>query len=201
MDWPKEGGYRMDTNMEEKMVRQIETKLSNHMPEDLFSTDRSIESKQIIGGLSVSSNKVTKTEEVLDLGHNDSDTPSIPMTRAEYIRQAREACLRQMNSHPQDSKVVNYVVEDAQIQHSSIGELGSIQGYYPSSPSEVGKEELAYRSLLIRSICCLVIFLFIFLFDKFDVNIGKFSGDTIREYIVNRDRLVDLENIIVSWFK
>lgn len=190
----------MDTNMEEKMVRQIESKLSNQMPEDLFATGRTIESQQVIGGLSVDSNKMIKVEEV-EQGRNDTDTPSIPMTRAEYIRQAREACLRQMNSHPRDTKVVDYVPEDSEIQAPAFGQWGSSQGYHPSSPSEVAKEEVAYRSLVIRSVCCLVIFLFVFLFDKFDVTIGKFSGDTIREYIVHRDHLVELENIIVSWFK
>lgn len=198
----------MDTNYDDKIIHQIETNLSNNMNDNLFST-----------GL-----EKVNVEDVVDTDMQYVDSPmsytqsSIPpLSRAEYIRQAREACLRQLHSVPRQPKVYEDYSFDAEPQTQeklnkkkgkglglfSDGSTNRMQAWADSKlHEEASPQEIAsYRALIIRTVCAVLIFLCIFAIDKLDIEIGKFSTTIIRDYVTGNDTLKKLEEYVVTWFK
>jgi hypothetical protein len=66
-----------------------------------------------------------------------------------------------------------------------------------NTPQEIA----AFRALIIRTVCAIVLFLFIFVVDKFEISIGKITPGKIQEYVTGNDSLQELEDIIVTWIK
>jgi hypothetical protein len=50
-------------------------------------------------------------------------------------------------------------------------------------------------------VCALVIFLSIFLIDKFDFSIGEFSSTKIEEYVSGKDNMKQLEEFVITLLK
>ncbi|MDD3173886.1 MAG: hypothetical protein PHF63_09525 [Herbinix sp.] len=207
----------MDMKHEDTMVRQIEENLTNNMNDNLFLTGRTVENNKI----SVkNNNSYNRAEEVKNSGEERPDYPlfsndyiinSTGLTRAEYIREAREACLRQLSAtqlygRPYD---VNYMEADSvsneQLNHkrAKVMKMFHNGAYEDNKKREENtvQEVGAYRSLIIRSVLAIVLFLSIFAFDKFDLKIGNVTNKTIQEYVTGNDALQDLENILVTWLK
>lgn len=134
----------------------------------------------------------------------DEDKEGLPrLSRAEYIRQAREACLRQMN---QVEAAVNIYDSNGRVDDSIYSSHGRknkdrIEKLFNENEMELPEELASFRFLIIRTICAAVIFLSIFIVDKVKVSWGAFSYETIRQYVTGNNQLRALEEIIVSWLK
>lgn len=127
------------------------------------------------------------------------------LSRAEYIRQAREACLRQMNTLNSPGRISDAYTVDEDLQISSHGKKKKDKTsrlFYEGSDEDVLPEEIAsFKSLIIRTVCAVVIFICIFLIDKVKLDWGAFSHETIREYVTGNNQLKVLEELIVTWLK
>lgn len=207
----------MDLRSEDTIVRQIEQNLSNNMNDNLFQTGRATPTSRAI----TRKNQVTdKSEEALAFGEASQEVPLVSydyinnsqgLTRAEYIRQAREACLRQLSatqiySRPYD---VNYIdPEEASSEQLDQKKAKVMRMFHNGLEDENIKEKVnsnprinAYRSVIIRSVCAVALFLTIFVIDKYDIQIGNITNKMIQEYVMGNDALKDLENILVTWLK
>ena len=134
--------------MEEKFYKQVEKGVSNNIDENLFDTGRVYLN---INDFSLDKDSTEELEGVED------DFPRI--SRAEYIRQARESCLRQMDSLQVDVNMWN--------------KLPQVDYENEENNREV-EEVNSFNFLLIRVICALVIFLSVFFIDKLEVKLEDF---------------------------
>lgn len=208
----------MDNNSEDKIVRQIEKSLSNNINENLFMTGKTYEyNRSFMKG----NNALLPAEEQNRLETEKEDYPLVSydyisntqptLSRAEYIRQAREACLRQLSniqlySRPYD---VNYMdtevipTEQLNQKKAKAWKLFHEEGEVKSdSKTENTPQEIAsFRALIIRTVCAIVLFISVFIFDKLELNIGGLSNHMIQSYITGNDSLQQLENFVVSWLK
>lgn len=210
----------MDTNLEDKMYHQIEKSLSNNINDNLFSSGKVYE-KEKIPVLNSTVNQpnasiydgTDKKQEIIDSVMQDNRNQP-PISRAEYIRQAREACLRQLTTQNafrvDQSLPINEEAELTTVNKKKkylkpLDGSDSLAGplWNPSTINEdASPQEIAsYRSLIIRMVCAVVIFLSIFAIDKFDIEIGKLTKELIRDYVTGNNRLQQLEEIVVSWLK
>lgn len=212
----------MDTKNEDTIVRQIEKNLSNNINENLFLTGRVPDLQKETAKVyqqpkknSYDVNGETKDislEPDYPLVSNDyiSNSP-ISISRAEYIRQAREACLRQMSDaqaycRPYDS---NYMeAEPSGNEAQALKKDRALTLFHKDTQkADYGREEnspqeiAAFRALIIRTVCAIVLFLFLFIIDRFDISIGKITPDTIQEYVTGKDTFIELEDKIVTWLK
>lgn len=141
----------------------------------------------------------TKKQE--DFIPSQDDNPV--MSRAEYIRLAREACLRQLYAMETPVSSDSYI--DEEIHNSFFGKKkkDKVAKLFQDGNEEVNiQEEIAsYKSLIIRTICAVVIFMAIFIIDKVKLNWGNFSYETIKHYVTGYNQLAEIEEKIVSWFK
>lgn len=183
----------MDKKNEDKMVQQIEKNLSNHINETL--------------------NTPAKEQPIISFDYSNP----ISISRAEYIRQAREACLRQLSEVQSTARAydsyyleplsVNTVEpETGQVRHKGLfGDGFSYAGNkavdIEMDEELVRKEQAAFRFLIIRMVCAIVLFLAIFVVDKFDIEIGAFTPNKIEEYVTGKNNLKELEDIVVIWLK
>lgn len=211
----------MDSNFEDKMYHQIERSLSNNINEDLFSTGKVFERDKIpilnstVNQPSASIYDGTvKKQEIIDTIEQDNRNQP-PLSRAEYIRQAREACLRQLTAQnafrvDQSLPMINDETGLASVQKKKkyikpLEENESLASplWNPAREKEdASPQEIAsFRFLIIRMVCAVVIFLSIFIIDKLDIQIGKLTNDLIKEYVTGKDALQKLEEIVVSWLK
>ncbi|MDF2541660.1 MAG: putative rane protein [Herbinix sp.] len=186
----------MDTKMEDKIYRQIETNLSNQIKENLFETGNElvVSPRSMLAG---TSNEVTEKPEAYS-----NQTPML--SRAEYIRQAREACLRQLNAASMSNYPYSTMRSDAMEETpESIEEEKKPRALNflkeTASVEDNAKEVASFRSLMIRTICAIVLFLSFFLMDQFDVKLGKFTNDLVQEYVTGNDGLEMLEDMMVSF--
>lgn len=211
----------MDTNLEDKMYHQIEKNLSNSINENLFTSGRLYEKDKLpVLQSSVLETTVTQVEDknktIEYTGETYDYVGQTPgLSRAEYIRQAREACLRQLNNQSmRDMDTYNYLLEDPNSD--------SLNKKRPKSPKMIEDKEkilrlpwngnshveeetpheiASFKSLIIRMICAIVILLVIFAIDKFNFKVGAFSKELVREYVTGNDTLQHIEEIVVSWLK
>lgn len=183
----------MEKKIEDKMVHQIEKNLSNHIDETL--------------------NTPVQEQPIISFDYSNP----ISISRAEYIRQAREACLRQLSEVQSTARAydsyyleplsVNTAAPEAgQLRHTGLFRDG--YGYTENKAVDIEldeevarREQAAFRFLIIRMVCAIVLFLTIFVLDKFDINIGAFTPDKIQEYVTGKDNLKELEEILVTWLK
>lgn len=212
----------MDTKNEDTIVRQIEKNLSNNINDNLFLAGRTVDN----GRTAAENNRIEvrgnnalyKPEQTFEelpqdypLVSNDYISNAPGMTRAEYIRQAREACLRQMSnaqiySRPYD---VNYLdtetVQNEQVNEKKVKARNPFhngtQEDNKTSEENPVQELNAYHSLIIRCVLAIVLFLCIFAFDKFDFKAGVLTNSKIQEFVTGNDAFEDLENILVTWLK
>ncbi len=203
----------MDKKVEDKMVQQIEKNLHNSIDENLFLTgriyDKDIPKKKspnLGTQKAFSDEKNTAVEK--PLVSLDYYNPAIPVSRAEYIRQARESCLRQLSTmqstaRAYDSYYLDSALQNAEVEQNKKTKANRLfqEGTEVGSDDEAMQEIAAFRFLIARLVCALVIFLSIFLIDKFDFSIGKFSSDKIEEYVSGKDNMKQLEEYVITLLK
>lgn len=214
----------MDTNIDDRTYHQIEKNLSDHLEENLFTTGRIFEqdSKSVMGNSLFQTADYDKEESEnsdqneWNVSINMQSQSSLP--RAEYIRQAREACLRQMSAQSTFRNYEPYVMDTEDTGFEATGEKRSkskpLKLFHDSNqeaelektagkakPVNTQKEIEDFRSLIIRIIFAFVLFLSIFIIDKFNLQIGKVTPKTVEEYVTGNDSLQGIEDVIVSWLK
>ncbi len=197
----------MDANVEDRIVHQIEKNLSNQINENLFITGRAIEDKH---RAEYNSSAIEESMGARE-GHNsirekkeEADGAFPQLSRAEYIRQAREACLRQMNATPSVLRGAGNAIDENEplLPALSMKRKQKEDPLFRSEEEEdTGLEAASYRSLMIRTVCAVMLFLSIFLIDKFKMKFGDFSFKTVEELVRGKDGLAALEDLIVSWLK
>lgn len=162
-------------DMEEKIYKEVEKGVSNNINENLFDTGRVY--------LNINNDFSLDKESTKEIEEGEDDFPKI--SRAEYIRQARESCLKQMDSLQVDVKYMD----------TSLPQMD-----YEIEDNCVRDEDVkSFKFLLIRTVCALVVFLSIFLIDKLEVKIGGFSYNQVEEYVTGNDHLKRLEEVVLSW--
>jgi hypothetical protein len=203
----------MDKKVEDKMVQQIEKSLHNNMNENLFLTgqiyDKGKPQKNNMnkgaGKILSGSSEAAAESPLVSL---DYYNPSIPVSRAEYIRQARESCLRQLSmmqstARAYDSYYLDSALQNAELEQGRKGKPLRLfhEGDYGTEEEENLREMAAFRFLIIRTVCALVLFLSIFFIDKLDFSIGSFTPAKIQEYVTGNDSLKELENFVIALLK
>lgn len=214
---PVDWRFLMDTKYEDNILSQIEKNLSSNINENLFLTGRVFENsntltkKKYFQEKEEASKKLNSDQEEYPLvskGHI-SDMPP-PISRAELIRQAREACLRQLNG----SQTISRSYEPGYISLETTSHDVPVEkkgGHFKlfgdgirsdMARDEASPQELAtFRSLIIRTVCAIILFLCLFIIDKFELKIGDLTSIKIEEYITGNDALKTLEDMIVAWLK
>jgi hypothetical protein len=207
----------MDSKVEDKMVRQIEKNLSNNINENLFLTGRIFEqdTKEIQNTMMNRSDTSLQTTEnpanYSVASYDYTNQPSSILSRAEYIRQARESCLRQMSALQSGTATYNNIYPDADPQSAEL--LGRRKAkvmklfHEDAGNEKMHREEntpqeiASFRFLVVRTVCAVLLFLTIFILNKFDITIGVLTPDVVKEYVTGNDTLQEIENIMVTWLK
>ncbi len=203
----------MDKKVEDKMVQQIEKNLNNNIDENLlftgrsFDKDRSQKKSQYQGTQMLLPDK-DSAQVANPMISLDYHNPAIPVSRAEYIRQARESCLRQLSTmqstaRAYDSYYLDSALQNAQIEQDKKPRMHRLfhEGTEMGNDEEAMQEIIAFRFLIIRLVCAIILFLSIFLIDKFDFHIGEFSSAKIEEYVSGKDSMKELEDFVITLLK
>lgn len=197
----------MDSNVEDKMYRQIEKSLSNNINESLFAAGRGYDDKKSVerDNYNADFGAYTDTDKSEGTDREQPEyTGNFPqLSRAEYIRQAREACLRQMNMLPSGGRSIEDYGDFTDPMHSGLPIKKKGKGLFRDGEEEENspQEIASFRSLIIRTVCAIVLFISIFAIDKLEVKWGDFSYQTVREFVTGKDQMGQLETWIVSWLK
>lgn len=215
----------MDAGYEDKIYNQIEKNLSKSINDKLYVPIEMIDKSSYSGrnntaGSDAYSDDILKRDDLFDNKMIDNDNRKVNndlaennehreerpvMSRAEYIRLAREACLRQLYTLESSSGLSNNYISNEEVHNSVFGKKKKdkiARLFQEGKDTETIPEEIAsYKSLLIRTVCALVIFLSIFIMDKIKVKWGNFSYETIRHYVTGYNQLEKIEEIIISWLK
>lgn len=123
------------------------------------------------------------------------------LSRDEYIRLARESCTRNLSyngnyKNHSGSKNKGYISTDklkAWDQAETKHKFGFTDAGLNWAPVKI-------KSLLIRIICALVLFLAIFLIDKFDVNVKSLNSENIQNLVASDQSIDEAENFFVKLF-
>lgn len=206
----------MDTKSEDKIVRQIEKSLSNNINENLFLTGRVFENNKTPNknntALMAAENlkeKETEREDIPLVSTDYISDSQITLSRAEYIRQAREACLRQLSntqiySRPYDVHYPDTEEENTEQFNNNKAKAWNLfheKELSASKEADSPQDIASFRSLIIRTVCAILLFISVFIIDKFELTIGNLTHGMIQEYVTGNDTLQNLENIIVTWLK
>jgi DNA-binding transcriptional regulator YhcF (GntR family) len=212
----------MDTNMEDKMYHQIEKNLTNNINENLFASGKIYEKEKlpmVRNSAALEPVDALKEENHAELDYSGEayeymNQPS-NISRAEFIRQAREACLRQLSSQSirmmdaygpeseeQDPALLNKKKARAMKLFKDSERALRSPWMKNSAQEEDSPQDIAsFQSLVIRTVCAIVLFLSIFAVEKFDIKIGTFSKQIVREYVMGNDAMLKLEEIVAAWLK
>jgi hypothetical protein len=212
----------MDTNLEDKMYHQIEKNLSSNINENLFAGGRSPEKDKLPMVSSRGELELTeKGRHAANLrpagrqeSQDDINQPPV-LSRAELIRQARESCLRQLSNQsirmmdaysPENEDQLPEVINKKKVRAMRLFKdndrsLNSPWDENPSEEANSPQEIASFQSLIIRTVCAIILFVGLFLIDKFNFSIGTFSKAMIREYVTGKDFFEKMEEIVVTWFK
>lgn len=197
----------MDTSVDDKMYKQIEKNLANSMNDHLFEAGTVYWGKQSANSklFDVSEEeKVTASSlEEATYASQDYVNQPLPVSRAEYIKQAREACLRQLSETQLNSRYVEAYQPTAEAMDLELGNKKSkLRMFHNTEKEEETEQDIAsFRFLIIRTVCAIVLFLSIFIIDKFEIKIGSFTPQTIQEYVTGNDTLENIESFVVSLIK
>lgn len=203
----------MDSKYEDNMLSQIEKNLSNNINDNLFLTGKVFDSSRLTENTYLQEQEQASDSGVCDyplVSNEHISDMTIPLSRAEYIKQAREACLRQLSNSRVYARPYELDYTDMDTSSPDIIADRKDEHWKPFSDNiskkgagdDASPQELAaFRSLIIRTICAVIIFISIFIIDKFDFKIGSLTNSKIQEYITGNDTLKALEDIFVTWLK
>ncbi len=122
-------------------------------------------------------------------------------SRAEYIKLARESCTRNLGMN-HAGKNSNQYKELQREQKRALAAYAKTESYHDALPGEnYTLPVIHYKTLLIKVICCALIFLSVFILDKFDITYKNFSSNTVKEYISSTGGIEEAQNFFVSIYE
>lgn len=122
-------------------------------------------------------------------------------SRAEYIRLARESCTRNLGSN-HSGKYSNQYKELQREQKKALSAYTKTEINHQSLPGDdYALPVFHYKTLLIKIICCALIFLSVYIIDKFDISYKNFSSTTVKEYISSNEGIEEAQNFFVSIYE
>jgi hypothetical protein len=122
-------------------------------------------------------------------------------SRAEYIRLARESCTRNLGAN-HSGKNNNQYKELQKEQKRALSTYVKTETYQTTVPGEdTILPVIHFKPILIRVICCALIFLSVFIIDKFDITIKNFTSATVEEYITSNAGIEEAQNFLVSLYE
>lgn len=130
----------------------------------------------------------------MDNGQSDY----IVKSRDEYIRMARESCVK--NLYPESSGKPDVHKKNL---YKSYGfrEGDSYQSEGEGFLLGFNMKSIGFKFFLIRTICVLVLFLAVIMVDKLNVSFKSFNSTAIEELISSNQSLEKAEDFFVSVFK
>lgn len=131
----------------------------------------------------------------------DNQNDYIVPSREEYIRLARESCLKNLGNNPREmdtnkNNKVNLVGSPYSYEKNDYGRESF---FIPSGKMNLNQKWI--KHLLIRSICALLLFLTIFLIDKFKFTYKELSSQKIETIVTSSKGFDATEDYIVNLFK
>ncbi len=126
-----------------------------------------------------------------------------PLSRNEYIRLARESCTRNLSYNGGNiknngmGKSKGYLKTE-KLKAWDYADLKNRQGM---AENRFIMSAASLKSLLIRLICALVLFLVIFLIDAFDIKINSFNSRYIQDLVTSNQSMDKAENFFVSLYE
>ena len=125
------------------------------------------------------------------------------LSRDEYIRMARESCNRNLSYG--GSNVKNHGIN----KNKGYGNTEKIRTWddtdsrkrYNLGEYGLNMTTINLKSFLIRTICALVLFLAVFLIDKFDIKVTTFNTKYIEDMVSSNQSIEQAEDYFVSLFE
>lgn len=129
----------------------------------------------------------------------DNQEELYPQSRAEYIRLARESCTRNLGINNL-GKNRNLYKEMYKEQRKAL-----MASYSDANQDKFGDTTILssvnMKFLLLRIICCCLLFLSVFIFDKFDITIKDFNVDTVKQYITSNEGVKEAQDFFISLYE
>ncbi len=132
---------------------------------------------------------------------NHERLPSL--SRDEYIRLARESCTRNLsyNNGNVKSHATNKNKSFTKSENFRTWDQGEMQNKFSLSETGLNMPAVNLKSLLIRTICALILFLGIFIIDKFNFKVNAFDSKYIQDMVTNNQTMEDTQNFFVALFE
>ncbi|WMJ88137.1 hypothetical protein [Anaerocolumna sp. MB42-C2] len=125
------------------------------------------------------------------------------LSRDEYIRMARESCNRNAGYNSSNSKNHGTNKNKGYLNSEKFRTWDQAAPVSRHNLSEDGLNMTAVniKSLLIRTICALILFLTVFIFDKFDLKVNTFNTKYIQDMVTSNQSINQAEDYFVSLFE
>ncbi len=122
------------------------------------------------------------------------------LSRDEYIRLARESCTRNLSYTNGATK--NYgTYKNLKSENPKLWNRADVKNRFSMGRTGLNIPAINLKSFLIRIICALMLFLTIFIIDKFGVKLKAFNSKYIQEMVSSNKSIEDAENFFVSLFE
>lgn len=126
------------------------------------------------------------------------------LSRDEYVRLARESCTRNLSYNGGNiknhgmNKNKGYINPD-KVRTWDQTDMKSTD--MSMTETHFNMTSINVKSLLIRLICALMLFLTVFLIDKFDVKVKTFDSKYIQDLVSSDQGIDQAENFFVTLFE
>jgi hypothetical protein len=124
------------------------------------------------------------------------------VSRDEYIRLARESCTR--NLGPNGSyKNHGGNKNKGYLNNDKMRTWDNAEEYHKSDFADTGLNMVPVniKSLLIRVICAMLLFLTVFIIDKFDFKTKTFDSNHIKQLVSSNQTIDEAEDFVISLYK
>ncbi|MFU0827618.1 MAG: hypothetical protein ACFWTJ_08790 [Lachnoclostridium sp.] len=128
----------------------------------------------------------------------DNQEQITTISRDEYIRLARESCVRNLDYH---GGMKNYGGNKRLFYPKKVRSLNSSGTGDSSLDSGYAMSKAKVKFFLIRLICAFILFLTIFIIDKFEIKISTFTSKNIEEMVATNQGIQDAEAFFVKLFE
>ncbi len=125
------------------------------------------------------------------------------LSRDEYIRMARESCNRNVGYNSSNAKNHGTNKNKGYMNSEKFRtwDQADSMNRYNLSESGFNMTNVNLKSLLIRTICALILFLAVFIFDQFDLKVNTFNTKYIKDMVTSSQSIEQAEDYFVSFFK
>ncbi|MGB8453834.1 MAG: hypothetical protein WCD89_16105 [Anaerocolumna sp.] len=122
------------------------------------------------------------------------------LSRDEYIRLARESCTRNLSSGGGNK---NHGVNKNNMKAEKLRswDQNDMNNGFSLTNTGLNITSINIKSLLIRLICAFILFLSVFIIDKFNVKVKTFDSKYIQDLVSSDQSIDQAENFFVSLFE